>query len=326
MMSTADLYRRGSTARGEPENEAAQHEIALRLKAVVLLAGAVRTNRFSRSIGRFTLALPIDDRRNLLDWWAVRTEELGQWLGLDQLPLRVLVNDRALRLGVPDIPDGTAVSVEEDKQELRGTGGVLTDVAAEYEDSDLLLVANGAQLITDSLIQLVTELVQTQGAVSLKCSRDGLPSSLMLVRCGALRCIPDMGFVDLKEQALARIAERHRVMVVERDRTAGMPIRTLSDYIAALRRHHEGTSLGTPGSGPLDEAWKATFSIVEEGAEAADDARIHNSVVLRGASVDRGAVVVNSVISEGSRVKAGRSVINVVFGRMGEKKAGQKKS
>ena len=41
--------------------------------------------------------------------------------------------------------------VERDLSDYRGTGGVLHDLAADYDDDDLILVANAAQVLLDPL-------------------------------------------------------------------------------------------------------------------------------------------------------------------------------
>src|SRR5205085_399511 len=122
-----------------------------------------------------------------------------------------------------------SVKVMRDPFEYRGTGGVLHDVARELEDDDYLVVATGAQLLLEPLKELVAGLTRRGGDVGILAHRDGMPSGLMLVRCGVLRQISDLGFVDLKEQALPAIAKKHRV-TVETWETASYAIRTAGDY------------------------------------------------------------------------------------------------
>jgi hypothetical protein len=117
----------------------------------------------------------------------------------------------------------------------------------------------------------------------------------MLVTCRALRLIPKTGFVDMKEQALPSIASKYDVRVVQCRRPTGLPIRLLSDYVAALRALHQ--PVRGASTDPWAEDWKSTFAIVEPGATVAASARIHDSVVLAGGIVETGAVVVRSVVA-----------------------------
>src|SRR5690606_20299334 len=97
-----------------------------------------------------------------------------------------------------------------DPVEYRGIGGVLRDLAGDYHRDDYILVANAAQLLLSPLSELATLLAESDADgpadVSLISHRDGTPSGLMLIRCGSLWCIPQVGYVDMKEQALPMIA------------------------------------------------------------------------------------------------------------------------
>jgi hypothetical protein len=117
----------------------------------------------------------------------------------------------------------------------------------------------------------------------------------MLVTCRALRLIPKTGFVDMKEQALPGIASKYDVRVVQRRRPTGLPIRLLSDYIAALRALYQ--PVRGASTDPWAEDWMSGFAIVEPGGIVSSSARIHDSVVLAGGVVEAGAVVVRSVIA-----------------------------
>ncbi len=59
--------------------------------------------------------------------------------------------------------------------------------------------------------------------------------------------IPETGFVDLKEQALALMAGTYDVTVLNCRRPTGLPVRTLADYIVAMR-HYEQRRVGKPQS------------------------------------------------------------------------------
>jgi hypothetical protein len=130
------------------------------------------------------------------------------------------------------------------------------------------------------------------------------------VSCKTLRLIPTTGYVDMKEQALPAIAARYEVAVMHRRRPTGMAVRTLPDYIAALRHYHRRRQ-GKPAlSDPLAEDWHPAFGLVEEGATVDPRAHVHDSVVLKGGVVEGGAVVVRSIVCPGGVVRRDRSAVD----------------
>jgi hypothetical protein len=132
---------------------------------------------------------------------------------------------------------------------------------------------------------------------------------MMLVTCRSLRLIPPVGFVDMKEQALPIIADRFDVRVLQCRRPTGLPLRSLSDYVAALRAFH--APLSRPmAADPLAEEWKSMFAIVEPGAAVAPSARLYDSVVLAGGSIEGGAVVVRSLVTGSGVVRKDRKAVD----------------
>jgi len=285
-----------------------------RLAAVVLLGGSVRTSRLSQVIGRPVLDLPLESNRTILECWRYETGRLASASGLRRLAMRVMVDRDGIEPKAPVAHEHTIVSVERDPLEYRGTGGVLKDLSCDYADDDCILVASAAQVLLEELKALAEALAGSgASAVSLLAPRDGAPAGLMLIRCAALRGISETGFVDLKEQALPAIAQTHRVDVVQWHGSGALAVRNVSDYITALRRHHQRAK-GRVDSDPYAEDWESAFSIVEAGAEVSPQARVHDSVVLRGAKVESGAVVVRCVIGPGGVASKGRMAVEELLG------------
>ena len=228
---------------------------------------------------------------------------------MEYLPVRLLVDRQAIEPRSLSTVEATRCKVERDTSEYRGTGGLLANIAVDYADDDLILVGNAAQILLEPLPMLLLALRQTGGDFSLVAHEDGTPSGLMLVTCRTLRLIPNVGFVDMKEQALPAIAQRHDVRVLRCARPTGLTVRSLSDYVTALRALHR------PLDEPLDdltlaEHWESTFSIVEPGASVAPTARVQDSIVLAGATVEAGAVLVRSVIAGGAVVRKDRKAVD----------------
>jgi exopolysaccharide biosynthesis WecB/TagA/CpsF family protein len=277
------------------------------LKAVVLLGGVMRPSLLSQSINRSMMDLPVDQSTTLLGHWMKHTEELQQFCGLSALPVRLMI-DRTC----PDIasagPFHLRLRVERDFGEYRGTGGILRDIAADYADDDLLLVANAGQIVPGKLTDIVRSLAEKGGDVSLVSHADGTLSGLMLIRREVLSLIPKSGFVDMKEQALERIAQDYDVRVLKLTNPSGYPVRSREEYLRALKVLHrpEGESLAETTS----EDWRSSFNVIETGASVDPAARLFDSVVMSGARVEAGAVIVRSIVSGGGVVKKDQTVVD----------------
>ncbi len=281
-----------------------------RLRGLILLGGSLRPTSLSTSIGRSILDLPVDERGSILQHWCLQAADLAKAAALDSLPIRVLV-DQVSPQPVSLAASGPCpIRVEQDRSEYRGTGGVLGDLANEYGKDDLVLIANAAQIMLDPLTAIATALDRCQGEVSLVAHEDGTPGGLMLLNGAALRLIPQGGFVDMKEQALPLIASHIEVGVVHRRRPTGLPIRTLDDYINALRQHHGRREGKRPSTDPLAEGWRPIFSVIEPGAVVDPLARIHDSVVLAGGRVEAGAVLVRSVVCPGGTLRKDHQAVD----------------
>lgn len=281
-----------------------------RLRALILLGGSVRPSPLCTATGRSILDLPLDDGGSLLNYWLSQAVEVTRSAGLERLPVRVLVNQASLEPYSAHEKHFGTFRVERDLSEYRGTGGVLRDVAADYADDDLILVANAAQILLDPLPAIAAALARKGGDVCLVSHDDGTPSGVMLLTCKALRLIPVTGFVDMKEQALPQIAARFDVRVVRRRRPTGLPVRTLEDYVQALRFHHRRRAGKPITTDPLAEDFAPAFSLVEAGATVDASARVHDSVVLAGGVVEPGAALVRCVVSPGATVRRDRTEVD----------------
>ena len=285
------------------------------LRAVVLLAGSVRANQLRKATGRSALEMPVGDCRTVLDCWREQLVTMAEQLNLDNLPVRVMVDQASgMKPGVSQ-HGPVQMSIELDPSEFRGTGGLLSDLAREYRDDDLILVTHASQLLFEPLAELSGALAETVSDVSMVCSADGTPSGLMLIRCGCLRDINPVGFVDLNEQALPAIAQAGDVRVVRYDQPTARSLRTLSSYLETLREYHYrhlGPRKVREQVPP--EPWEKTFGIVENGARVHETAIIHDSVVLAGARVEAHAVLVRSIVCSDVVIPRGRSEIDRVVG------------
>jgi exopolysaccharide biosynthesis WecB/TagA/CpsF family protein len=249
-------------------------DVLQHVKAVVLLGGSVRPNKLTAAIERSILDLPLEDGKSILWHWQEQARALRAAVGCSHLPVRVMVDHASTEPLPPLEIDGVCVSVERDLSQYRGTGGLLRDLSAEYEDDDVLVVANAAQALVMPLADLARSLAEFNGDVSLISHADGTPSGLMLVRCRALRGVSQTGYVDMKEQALPAIAKEFKVTHLFQTAATGLPIRTLEEYVAALQRRYRLNSGRPVSNDPFAEDRRPTFAIVEKGAEIDRDARV----------------------------------------------------
>jgi hypothetical protein len=256
--------------------------------------------------------LPIDGNRSLLTYWRDEVARLAEAWGCGHLAIRVLIDQASPMPTLPQARVGITLTVERDQAEFRGTGGVLRDVCGGYDDDAWVLVANAAQILFEPLDEAASRLTAAGGEINVVNEDDGVPNGLILLRCGAIRGVSDIGFHDMKEQVVPALAGRRTVKVVPSHGATSRPIHTLKDYIASLRRLHGGIAGSETGEGPFEERWQPRFSIREQGAVVASSAVVHDSVILEGAAVEKGAVVVRSVVGRGARVGPGQVMIDQV--------------
>jgi UDP-N-acetylglucosamine transferase subunit ALG13 len=282
------------------------------LVAVILLAGRLRSTDLGSQIGRSRLDLLVDANRSLLTYWRDEVAQLGLEWDCRHLAIRVVLDHASRTPMLPQGVQGVTLSVERDRAEYRGTGGVLHDVCDAYDDDAWVLVANAAQILFEPLTEVVNKLADAGGEVNVVNESHGVPNGLILVRCGVLRSIPAVGYHDMKEQVIPALANQLLVKVVPLNDVTSTPIHTLKDYTTALCRYHSGI-VQKDFSGAFAERWQSRFAIKEQGAHVASSAVIHDSVILGGAAVERGAVVVRSVVGGGARVLPGQVVLDSVI-------------
>lgn len=281
------------------------------IEAVVLLGGSVRRNELVDATCRSRLDLPLDDDGTVLNQWQ---RQVSQWLRVSETgrkPLRVVLDNMFSVSPKSAVADQLApLHIERDPQDCRGTGGLLRDLAADYDDDHWLLVATAAQLLLEPLEDMVQRLTAIKGDVRILAHADGTPVSLMLVRCGCLRVIDRVGFVDLKEQGLRRIARTHLVGVAMSQQPTAMPLVTARDYLRAMRQHHLRRFNPHLLHDPFAEDWRCGFGVVEQPGQLDASVHLHDSVVLQGAQIGKGATIVRSLVCGGAVVESGKVVMD----------------
>ncbi|MGC4031238.1 MAG: WecB/TagA/CpsF family glycosyltransferase [Tepidisphaeraceae bacterium] len=246
VVATADAFKVAPPTSAEPvksfsviSRQGAGTARALsRLKAVILLGGKVRQTSLGTALERSVLDLPLEQDSSILDNWVRQCNGLANRAGLENLAVRVMVDQKAHEPTQYDHSLGGRVRVERDRSSFRGTGGLIADIAADYDDDDLILVANASQVLLDPLSAIAQALAHKTGDFTLISHNDGTASGIMLLSCKTVRGINPVGFIDLKEQALPSIAKGHDVRVVHCRQPIGLPLFSLNDYINALQQYH----------------------------------------------------------------------------------------
>lgn len=292
--------------------------IARSLRSLIVLCGAVRKTPLARTIQRSIVDLPLSDGTTLADRHIAGAAAFAARHGLDRLGVRLLVDADSETPRSHDPVGAVRCTVERDASPIRGVAGILSDATKDHEPGEYVAVINGAQLFREPLDELLTAMVRKESDVSMVACADGTPVGIWLIRCGVLRTVREVGYIDLKEQSLPDWQGMWKVSVVERQRAYAMRTRTINEYLNAVRRDASGVRPGASvDEDPYREEWERSFAILEPGATVAGDVIVHDSVVLAGATIGKGAMVVRSVICPGATVAPGDRVVGQVYGTRG---------
>lgn len=282
-------------------------------RCVVLMAGGVSGRSLPSSLGRSVLDFPIEPELRLWEVWARRLAELSSLKSDSPARVRVLTGTASPspRSGVLQ---QAGWSVQRDLTSYRGTGGALRDLAEEFAPHELLLVGSASQCPEPGQVAALVSQARAGDGATILVDDGHNPTGLMLIRAEALMGIAAVGFIDLKEQALATVSATHQCRVLETASSATPPIRGRDSYLDALRSWQDSESLaGYTSDDPYRERWRPSFSIVLDGARVHSSATIHDSVVWDGAVVEAGAVVVRSVIGPSGRVPKRTKIVDTVI-------------
>jgi hypothetical protein len=298
---TTASHRRKRTNTGKSE-----------IGAVVLLAGGTGLNDLARAAERSVLELPVSQSETLLSLWRDQLEQTLVRPGVPAADVRI-VGGALIRYEDRNCSDLLNIAHDHDPHELRGTGGILHDIAEDYPDESFLVVAGASTILLEPLNHLVAELMSARSDVAFFAHEDDTAPNLMLIRCNALRQVADVGFIDLKEQVLPVIASAGTVTVIRRQSPVAATMRTAQEYLRTLRLYHRlGNAKVTSFSSAFDEKWESTFSIIEAEAKLDGTASLHDSVVLASARVGRNATVIRSIVLPAAHVPAGATVVDQV--------------
>ncbi len=289
---------------------------------MIVLYGSVRSGSLARDVGRNLLDLPLVSG-TIAGHHLASAHSCVRRFDLDDFEMRVLLDTESMPPQENGEDQGVRYTVEQDVSPIRGVAGVLSDATQSMGDDEYIIVTSGAQVYLEPLSDLVHAMAKKEADVALVSSSDGAPVGVWLIRCGVLKSVKRIGYVDLKEQALDAWKLDHKVCVVERPRAYAHSIRSRLEYINAIRAEALGFGSGsTIDEDPYREDWESAFSIIEPSAKVGEGVILHDSVALDGATIGKGAVIVRSVISSQGVVAPGARVIDQVLTGVAKKVRG----
>jgi len=285
--------------------------LARGVRVAVLLAGRIGRTSFGDGIRRSVLDLPVSEGSTVLDAWARAFDDYATTARVPSLTVRIAIDRAADEPDLSRIARSGRVAFEvvRDPAEYRGTAGVVRDLTSDLTGEDTVLVAVGSQLPLEPLSETVAELGGADEGVALASDGRSDLAALFLLRRARLERVPDVGFVDLKEQALAAGRGFGSLRAVRRPASSTMPLRTCAEYVRALRTAFGGAD---HARNPFAESWDRTFVLVEPGARVDPSAVLQDCVVLAGGTVEAGAIVARSVVCPGGVVRRREKAIERV--------------
>ncbi len=318
---------------------------------VVMLAGGLKPSPLAAAAGRSVLDLSVDGRQTVLGHWLehlapLAAASVGDGPGL---PVRIL-HGSALAPTAPDrLPDGLAgwlpagleLTIERESKEFRGPAGVVKDAAEHLPEGATILVVEAARWFGGDLCEVVrahhqydrdgrTKDGEGPSAVTVVAGQGRAPAGIVVLERSTLDPISQLGFMDLKEQWLSKVAEGGRaVRVVDLGGTPSVLLREREGLLRAARyasiRDSVGASIGVGNrseeGGPdglhslrslycgSDQGY---FAAVSPDATIQPNTSIVDSVIMEGAVVKAGAIVARSVICPGAVVREAEVVVDQV--------------
>lgn len=272
--------------------------------AAVLIGGGLHASPLAERCGRSPLEMPSSDTGNILDVWSsVLDGVLGEDDSHDEIPKRWLLQrseDPPLRMSAKA---ARAFRVVADRAILRGPGGALRDAVDPFEDDQLVLALEASCVPHQSLADAIAGAsIDPERPATVIRGQGTQGITLLVLRVDAIRRLPAAGYVDLKEQSLAKLCRGGPPGFTVVDRLGSSRITDRAGYVQLLR---ELATTSLP-------SWQPGFALVEKGAYVSPEAAFFDSVALDGARVAAGSTVIRSIVTAGAAVRPGESFTDAV--------------
>ena len=295
---------------------------APRVDLVVMLAGGLKPSPLAAAAGRSVLDLSADGQRSILRHWVDHLGAAFAGFGGDPVPVRILHGSSLAPTPLEDraIPGCLKLSIEREGKEFRGPAGVVKDAAEDLPPSATVLVIEAARWFGGDLSAIIRAHYDSargpDGPVSVTVAADrrSAPAGIVVLERSTLDPISQLGFMDLKEQWLGRLAEMGRSVRVLALRSAPCILLRDREGLLAAARLAAGPALDRPGAiRPLfTDTEPGSFAAVSPDSEIGANTSVVDSVIMQGALVGSGAIVARSVICPGAIVDPNEVVVDQV--------------
>jgi glycosyltransferase involved in cell wall biosynthesis len=290
------------------QGSAKTRALPVELELFVILAGGLRPSPLMEATDCSVLDLWLSAERRVIDAWMAQFEACASLVST-RPAVRVLTSAH-VPSPWPEARGGLPVTFELDPQAYRGPAGSLRDLCRDLPDNAHVVVVEGGRWLSGSLTSMLERHVQSGADVTMGVNPDDTPGGIYLVRCGALKPIPPVGFTDLKEQWLPRAIEAGLEVRVEPLVGAGtLPLHTREQFLAACWAAAES------GSSPMPTDRRrgaAPRRVICSGALVGPGAEVVDSVLMPGSVVEPGAVVQRSLLVPGARVQAETGIADAI--------------
>lgn len=306
----------GVTSRAEPADNGDAYIRAVNdhLAACLILSGGLQPSPLSEETGLSVLDIPLTASNTVLDAWvdAIRALPLDS-----ELPIRV-IHDGPSYVPSDSSREIDRVGVEIQSRALRGTAGVVADACRGYDPDSSVLVVEGSRYSVSGLGHLLCRHFKSGAEITLGRNPDQSPSGMYVVRCGACSLVPQIGFMDFKEQWLERLRRNgHRIEVQDVPAPGSLPVHTLVQLLAAARlanTHMAGRLVASPAAdGLIRNAEAQGLRVICPGALVGPGARVIDSIVMSGAVIPSNAIIVRSLICSKGPIQSGAEIADAVI-------------
>lgn len=288
-----------------------------RPRSCIMLAGGLEPSPLVQASGRSVLDLFLTPDQTVLDVWM---ESVNGGVTDDRLiEMRVVSN-----AFIPSVwpRSSSHVRFEEDPLPYRGPAGILLDMCAGYSPDDHVMVVEAGRVCPESLTRFTAAHFASEADITIARNPDESPAGVYMVRCRALKSIAPVGYVDLKEQWLARSCAAGSVIrVVDFAWPGALPLRTRTDFLHAARclsrrapSIEPSTVIPSQGS---EASRDGSLRIIGRGATVASDADVYDAVVMPGATVGAAAYIEQSIICPGAVIEPRARIIEAIVSTAG---------
>lgn len=284
------------------------------VEAFVLLGGGLTPSPLTAAAQCSVLDLLVGPGdRTVLNRWMEVIDGLGD-LAADRLSI-IVANGEDIPPPRLSAEAARQIEVVVDRENYRGAAGVVHDVSQHLSDDSLLLVAEAARCPDFDLAALVKHHRSNAYETTVLVNPDGTPAGVYVVARHLMRYVQREGYMDLKEQWLAKvIAGEHRVGAFRLIDGYSRPLRTREQLLQAARLSAQPASQSRSARFRLEAAARRSgFQCIAADATVDSTAVVVDSIIMAAANVGAGSIVTRSIVCAGAVVPAEARLVDEVW-------------